>query len=243
MINENTLHINRYEAFFKNPTFLTRNTSELFFTDSKEEWDKVVMNTGTYASLSIEDEYEFLDFSVRCLKEKDYTELSDTLNAYYDIESSGYAINSDISKLETLISSNEAKLNSYQNSFKKAKQYFNNLFSNKEISKEEGDYLNLDLWDLDDNKIKELAKALSVAIDNRVKVSSGGSYSFSDLIYYERRINEVSKQLKRIKDTINYLVHLLGKVVRNKRQYYRKISSIPFKNLDDYHSYNFIGIN
>lgn len=218
-----------------------RNFSELNFIDHND-------------GLKIEQSFPFeeningiSDLAIQCYsyRKEYYQNIADNNNQWYNIGYDLWSSDCDIDDLESirrlnsLKSNNETKLNSYRNSFKKAKDYFSKLFSSESNNQEENRF-DIDFFDnLNANEINELAEALSIRIIDKID-SSKTSYSLWELFYFERRIEEVFQLLNSINDTLKYLVRLFSKLFcklfRNKRYYFRKINSIPFKNLDDYHS-------
>lgn len=159
-----------------------------------------------------------------------------------------------LDKTESEKALNEARLNSYQNLFEKAWSNLKQKFT-KQVEKEQSDLLTSQMWyELED--LEDFDKLDFFDDFSTFEQKIGSSFfefifkddlylsdEFTELFYYRDKINEASKKIKVLEGIIKYLIHLFEKLARNKRRYYRRISSIPFKNLDDYHSLNFININ
>lgn len=242
---------NYYEKFLNNSSFQTKQSSELYLDYQINDLESPLVSPW-YENNNINC---FFDNN-QILKRESSFEFSNNIEnnifAYRDLS---FSFNNEpfnteyqLQKIESHKALNEARLNSYQGLFEKAWCNLKQIFTNQAETEQLGSLTSHIFNGIDDfdglNDFEYFDQIIGSSIYEFVfEKDYEFSSVLSELFYFRNKINEVSKQIKAIVDIIKYLVHLLGNVVRNKRQYYRKISSIPFKNLDDYHSYNFISIN
>ncbi len=158
--------------------------------------------------------------------------LSDSLT----ITNNDFVVNL-LPSLETLKLKNTVRLNSYENSFKDSYEKIHQKFINQ------GDCDNKSLVLSRLEEIRDLEQALTITlIDEAYFELSGISHELTDLLYLRSKIKITRKRIKAINVSIRHLLNL-SKGLQNRRQIFRKITSIHFKNLDDYHSIDFININ